>query len=319
MGFYVPEALKNCAQWIVWRSEPDKAGKNAKIPYSPRWKNSKIGVQYKAKTDNRSSWGTFTEAAELLTYGDYSGLGFVLSAQDDFVFIDLDHAIDAETGEYSQLAEDVLELFAGTYSEISQSETGLHIICRGHIDRAIKTAEIEVYSSGRYVAFTGNAIEAAEPETMQEALNTLYGRYAPAEAALQISSAAPAEAARSTTEAETMARAERGRCAAEFAALFAGEWEGRFSSQSEADLRLMGLLYWYSYQNDEITISLFKKSGLADRSKAARREYLERTLQRVKNSATTSASRAAYQRTPGKSKPAQPEEKKQRTRKYWNK
>lgn len=321
MDLYLPgalEELKQYKKWLAWRDE-SKDGQKAKKPYSTRAR-AKWGALQWASWTNENQLMTYAEVVEFVQQESefaFDGLEFVFGTDDPFTFIDLDNVID-ENGHFSELAKEVLRLCGHTYAEYSHSGKGLHIIGVGSVPATIKRAGIEIYSTGKPCAITGEAINDNAIEPMQEALNVLYSRYAPAEAALQISSNTPAGAARSTTEAETMARAERGRYAAEFAALFAGKWEGRFSSQSEADLRLMGLLYWYSYQDDEITLSLFKQSGLADRSKAARRGYLERTLQRVKDAPTIRASRAAYQRTPGKSTPAQLEEKKQRTRKYWN-
>ena len=288
MGYYVPEALKNRQQWVVWRLETRPGSeKQQKIPYSPMRKQ-RNGQLYKASPTDARSWGSYADAVALYEHGcDYSGIGFVFAPGDGLVFIDVDNAIDLETGEYSEMAEEILQRFAGTYAEISQSEAGLHIACYGAIKAGFnnRSAGVEMYAQGRYMAFTGNALERVEPQPMQEAIDWLYDRY---------SGYTEAETVRrdctrgyTTTEAETLERAMCSRSKEEFARLYkAGEWQTRYASQSEADLRLMSMLYFFSYGNEAITLYLFQQSALAknlDR-KQNKIDYLQRTLEAAKKS-----------------------------------
>ena len=82
----IPEELKSFDQWICWRYE-HIAGKSkpTKIPYSPRYGS-------KASVTEPDHWGSFADACEALNSGMYSGLGFVLTRDDPFGFIDLDNA-----------------------------------------------------------------------------------------------------------------------------------------------------------------------------------------------------------------------------------
>jgi putative DNA primase/helicase len=85
-------------------------------------------------------------------------LGFVISAQDNYFFIDLDGCLD-DTGAWSALAVEACQTFAGCYIEVSVSGRGLHIIGRyaGDIGtHACKNTQLhaELYTSGRFCALS---------------------------------------------------------------------------------------------------------------------------------------------------------------------
>ena len=127
--------------WVCWGAE----GENPKIPYNPI-------TGYKAKANDMGTWTTFEKAHKAVTEGRYKGIGFEFA--DGVVGVDLDHCI--EDGEISPAAQYVTTRF-DSYTEISQSGTGIHILCRGKLPgNAVKTKEIELYDTGRYFALTGN-------------------------------------------------------------------------------------------------------------------------------------------------------------------
>ena len=272
MGFFVPETLKNCNQWVVQRD---------KVPYS-----AKTG--HKCSVTDPAHWASYGEALERLENGNFDGLGFVFTAKDDLVFIDLDDCLD-EDGDPNEFAKEILSLIPDTYIETSQSETGLHIVCRGRIPKTIKRKEIEIYSSGRYMAFTGNATSTTEPQKAQKALNILYGRFKPTE---------PAQSAHRTVRhtmdsiEDIIQRIEQSRQGERFKLLHAGRWEearnadGKpYGSQSEADLAYMNIVHFFASGDPETVKAIFERSGLADREKGRRVDYIERTL--VKASANS--------------------------------
>lgn len=266
MGYYVPNTLKRAKAWVLWKLEDGK-----KKPYSANYNGL-------ASTTKAHTWATYSKALTKLQYtGDeYNGLGFVFTEGSGLVFIDLDHCID-EWGELSAFAEEVLALFPATYTEYSQSETGLHIVARGNVPRAYKSDRIEIYSSGRYMAFTGNAHTAAEPAPAQEALDTLIERYGLREAEKPEPAAYSAQIRAS--DQDIIARAERGGNGKTFSQLWAGNWS-EYKSQSEADLRLISILLYYSGNVEQVE-RLFLASGLGDRPKAQQGEYLRRTIQKA--------------------------------------
>lgn len=282
MGYYVPNTLKRAKAWILWKLEDGK-----KKPYSANYNGL-------ASTTKAHTWAYYSKAAQKLEYTgeEYNGLGFVFTPGSGLVFIDLDHCID-EWGELSPFAEEVLALFPETYTEYSQSETGLHIVCRGSVPRAYKSDLIEIYSSGRYMAFTGNAHTQAEPAEAQAALDQLIKRYnlqaEPERAPALLSTPITAD------DKEIIARAERGGNGAAFAELWAGNWSA-YKSQSEADLRLISILLYYSGNLEQVE-RLFLASGLGERQKAQQGEYLRRTIQKAAENMKPSTGQSRSPRT----------------------
>lgn len=268
MGFYIPKALQRAKRWILWRYETE-GDRQTKKPYSAYYDGP-------ASVTNPKTWAYLSQAQARLKYGDFSGLGYVFAKGDGLTFIDLDHCID-DSGELTPFAREIIALFPKTYTEYSVSETGLHLIVRGSVPAAYKSDQIEIYSAARYVAFTGNAIEVMEPQPAQEALDELIRRYEITEA-----QARPVRefVKPGYTDETILQRARDGGNGPVFAELWAGTWADRYESQSQADLRLISILYYYSRNREQVT-ALFLKSGLGQREKARRADYIDRLIDRA--------------------------------------
>ena len=143
----LPEELRQRHQWVVWKLE-ERGGKPTKVPY--------IAGGGKASSTNSLTWRSFEEAVQALETGRYNGIGFVFSSGDPFAGVDLDDCRDPETGELEEWAAKIVEAF-GSYAEVSQSGTGVHIIVRGKAPNR-KRGKVEAYSSERYFAMTGRAL-----------------------------------------------------------------------------------------------------------------------------------------------------------------
>jgi hypothetical protein len=143
----IPAALRKRRQWVVWRFVWD--GKWwKKPPFNP--------VSDKpAKSNDAKTWGTFAQAVRRYRDGKYDGIGFMLSADDPFVAVDLDDCHDTTTGRTDDFAERVIALLR-SYAEASPSGAGLHVIIRGELPRTIKAAVAEVYARGQYITMTGH-------------------------------------------------------------------------------------------------------------------------------------------------------------------
>jgi primase-polymerase (primpol)-like protein len=131
----------------------------ARIPVEltsrPRWVRHKDKVPLRtdgrfASVSDPSSWSDFSAAATVST-GD--GIGFVLTAGDGIVVIDLDHAV--EDGQVLPWAQRIVDRLPSTYMERGRSGTGLHLWFRGAVPagRRIRRGELafEVYSDRRYI------------------------------------------------------------------------------------------------------------------------------------------------------------------------
>lgn len=152
----IPQELQQLNQWVVWRLEKTEGGKTTKVPYQVK------NPTAHASSTNKITWGSFDDAVALLKKAeDISGIGFVFDQEGDYVGIDLDHVRDDGmlTPETWHLIESV-----GSYTEISPSGTGVHIIAK--IDKSqlkftggFKGNGVEVYSNARYFTVTGNTEE----------------------------------------------------------------------------------------------------------------------------------------------------------------
>jgi primase-polymerase (primpol)-like protein len=127
----------------------------AELTSRPRWVRHKDKVPL--RTDGRfasvkdpSSWSDYRAVASTST-GD--GIGFVLTAGDGIVVVDLDHAV--EDGSVLPWAQAIVDQLPPTYMERGRSGTGLHLWFRGAVPagRRIRKGELafEVYSDRRYM------------------------------------------------------------------------------------------------------------------------------------------------------------------------
>lgn len=155
----IPQALHDLNQWVVWKKDK-----------KPR--NARTGTL--ASVANPSTWSTFQEACDAVQKKKASGVGFVFTNDDPYVGIDLDHVID-DDGQITPYAQDIIDRF-DSYTEISQSGHGIHIIIWGKKPKGdCKTKGIEVYDQGRYFALTSNIYQGRDTiQERQGELNSLF-------------------------------------------------------------------------------------------------------------------------------------------------
>lgn len=149
----IPLELKQLNQWVLWRYEL-RGDKWTKVPHQARHPNQK------AKADDPSTWANFEEAVAAYSSGKADGIGFVFSKNDPYTGIDLDFCVEAFTGEIDPWALGVLEEMA-TYTELSPSATGLHLILRGKLPEGGRRKDgIEFYDRDRFFTMTGWVVDA---------------------------------------------------------------------------------------------------------------------------------------------------------------
>lgn len=251
-----PSELTERNQWVAWKSVV-RAGaeKPTKQPLDPKCNRL-------ASTTDPQTWSSFDGALAKWKRGEADGIGFVFTADDPFVGVDLDGCRDRVTGEIEVWAKAIVELL-DSYSEISPTGTGLHVICRGELPPGRRRrGKIEMYSDGRYFTMTGAVLEAQSTDVPErtDALALLHDSVfgapgIPHEGTRQTSSSHRLE------DEELLARASSARNGNRFSALWSGNMSGN-ASASEADLALCNLLAFWTggdpYQIDR----LFRRSGL---------------------------------------------------------
>lgn len=253
-----PKELSNLRQWICWRLEPDpKSDKPRKVPYDPK-------TGRKASSTNPDTWATLAEAMAAREKYLFTGVGFVFTEECGIVGVDIDHCRNKD-GSFTDVAKAILEK-AQSYTEISPSGSGLHIFLHGVMPgkgNKNSASGVEMYAAARYFTMTGNRLEGT-PEAIADGKDILpwihenyiakkFGKKAKAKKALRTVS---------LTDKQVLEKAHAAQNGDDFSSLWDGSWEGRFGSQSEADLSLCCSLAFWTGKNKEQMDRLFRQSKL---------------------------------------------------------
>lgn len=105
------------------------------------------------KTNDPSTWSDYETAVKAAQRWQLDGVGYVFTTDLGIVGIDLDKCIDAD-GQLSDMAARWVSRL-NSYTEVSPSGRGLHILVRGVLLQAEKRPGVELYSTGRYFTYTG--------------------------------------------------------------------------------------------------------------------------------------------------------------------
>lgn len=128
----IPHDLKAFKQFLTWRLEhrPGDA-KPTKVP--------------QASVTDPSTWMTYEDAVNAFQAdSSLTGVGFVFTDDDPFVFLDVDGCLTAD-GSWSHDALHYINSIHGASWETSQSGTGLHAIARA--DKAVLKRKRNVFKS----------------------------------------------------------------------------------------------------------------------------------------------------------------------------
>ena len=148
----VPAELKALRQWVAWREE-QRDGKPTKIPYQVN--------RRKAQPNNPQTWTDYQTVCD--HRDDFSGIGFVFSADDSYCGIDLDDCLDAQ-GKLKAWAKPIVDRLKSVgYGERSPSGHGIKFWTRAALGTETKhkvyvvegADAIEIYDQLRYFTVTG--------------------------------------------------------------------------------------------------------------------------------------------------------------------
>lgn len=153
----IPADLQELKQWVlwkyVWKDDRSGTGEWAKIPMQV--------TGQAARSNDPATWSTFKDAlsAWATNRSGFDGLGFMFTPASGIVGVDVDNCIEPDSdGELraNKVASRVIELL-DSYTELSPSSTGIHVIVRAEFAEALKDSKtgIEIYNSGRYFTVTG--------------------------------------------------------------------------------------------------------------------------------------------------------------------
>lgn len=253
----IPAEMRSAKRWVLWKLA-EKDGRKTKIPV-----NAMTG--YGAKSNDPDTWASFEEAKGKIDYYGCDGLGFMLG--NGYFGVDLDHALDNKP----LMAEfaDALK----SYTEISQSGEGLHIVCKGILPPGNRRrGNVEMYDSARFFALTGNVPQGREYPLADrtEEIKPLWEKYlgepkptpVPEGAYVYKKESAPVRAVGKLSDDEIVRRAIESKNGSIFNLLYYGQWDGIYPSQSEADAAFCSLLAFWTGRDAEQMDRIFRASKL---------------------------------------------------------
>lgn len=236
----IPDELKRLKQWVCWVGAD-------KIP-----KSALTGGN--AKSNDSSTWADFETAVKACERFGFDGLGFMFA--NGYFGVDLDHCLDKV-----DFCDEFVETLQ-SYAEISKSGSGLHIICKGVLpDGARRKGGVEMYSSGRYFICTGNLYNSKYKEVADctESIKVLHSKYLPSD----VPKLEPRKVTQiDFSDEEIIDKARNCKTGYLFNMLYSGNWQGVYSSQSEADIALCNQLAFWTQKNIKQMDRIFRSSGL---------------------------------------------------------
>ncbi|MDE5584693.1 MAG: hypothetical protein K2J08_13470 [Ruminococcus sp.] len=256
----IPDELKKCPQWVCWQSESDPKSHSGirKIPVNP-W----TGGQ--AMSNNPQTWSDFQTAVRASK--SYSGIGFMFSGSGYFG-VDLDDCLPEIKGFLKGEKNFVSDFVDGlkSYTELSQSCHGLHIICRGSLpEGARRKGKFEMYDKGRYFIMTGNPLDPDNVLSVAdctESIKPLHKKYISPDKPKK--SAPPLffpESPADMAVSEILERAFMSKSGEKFRRLYNGDFSD-YQSQSEADFAFCNMLAFWCGRDTEKMDDIFRNSGL---------------------------------------------------------
>lgn len=280
----IPGHMRRFAQWVLWRFDWVEDSW-AKVLYDPI-------SSTRAATDNPSTWASFEVVTRLFSQQQesFDGIGFVFSLDDDLCGIDFDNCI--QDGELLEGRLEWLEKF-DSYTELSVSGTGLHVIVRGTWGkgRRRKNPDVEVYDRLRYFTVSGRTLGDAKKIGWRQAQLEEFKSALFPEPAKERTVKAPAITVDKSTE-ELLRLAFRSRNGDSIERLYHGATSEYGDDDSAADLALCSKLAFWCGGNPSILDEMFRGSRLYrekwdKRHSADGRTYGQMTVDKAIEGCTT--------------------------------
>lgn len=249
----IPAYVRRFPHWVTWRNEW-KDDRWTKVPYNAK-------TLTRAASDNPETWTTFDDACEVYSEpsNELSGIGFVFNPANDLYGVDFDKCLDSSG--LTKPFGDWIERF-DSYTEVSVSGNGLHIIARGVVGAGHRSAtkDLEIYDRARYFAFTGRPWGDLRPiRWRQLEAEAFLKEFFPTPVTTE-KRPTPIDIGKSTDELLRMAFAAKNGPA--IFRLFQGDIGEYGNDDSSADLALCSYLAFWSGGSNAILDEMFRGSRL---------------------------------------------------------
>jgi hypothetical protein len=179
----IPHELREAPLWLQWyySADPKKPDKKPRkhpvVPYATA----------EARAANLRTLDYLLENRSAVKHNGYQRW---IDKTEGFVYIDIDKARDVKTGEVEPWAQTVIDTL-DTYTELSASGTGFHLVARGvlHQDYHPAGTKVEIYAghtANKLLAMTGSvwdlhtSIEDRQPQLDALLHRALAGEFGPA-------------------------------------------------------------------------------------------------------------------------------------------
>lgn len=252
----IPDELKQLKNWCVWKFEK-RNGKRTKIPF-----NAATGEF--AKSNDKSTWSSYETAVNA---EGVDGIGFFF--EPPYLGIDIDD-IDDDLHRFKQgdkldnIVSEFNEAFK-SYTEVSPSGNGLHIIVKGKIPGSRRRkGNIEMYDSGRFFTMTGKTIGKYKnvTEVSEQVFKTIYEKYLPDNTVKYPTTNNYQQNIHNLSEIDVINEIYKSKQAKLFDDLMKGNYEPYYTSHSEADMALANILAFWCARDYSQMDSIFRQSNL---------------------------------------------------------
>ena len=242
----IPAELHHLKQWVCWKAVKNNKGKITKIPI-----NAINGKN--AMSNNSDTWTDMMGAVVGCNKFGLDGIGFML--ENGYFGVDLDDCEESLKNEFIDHMQ--------SYTEISQSGNGIHIICKGQLPKGKRRSKgIEMYDNNRFFVMTGNKIGNYDIIDGSDKIKVLHDKYLSTKKEVvqtTVQVIKPVE----LNDNDVILKAQNSKSGIQFKLLFDGEWSAlNYPSQSEADLAMCNLLAFWTGKDAEQMDRIFRMSGL---------------------------------------------------------
>jgi hypothetical protein len=262
-AFVPPQLAEYPHNWVAWKYQT-RDGLRTKVPKNPRTGGN-------AMVNNPATWNTFENALAACNKYHLDGIGFMFGGT-DLVGIDLDHARNPDAGAIAPEKQAMITAL-DSYTELSVSGSGLHVIARGVIPgkhRRKDSIGLEMYdrTSPRFFVFTGQHLASTPTDIRdrKEQIGALYQMAFP-EPETEPTTAQPPAPATNLDDEELLSIMFSASNGSDIYALWNGDIskyvgdDGR-PDESRADAGLCSHLAFYAGDDEAHIDRLFRNSRL---------------------------------------------------------